>query len=101
KLQKLVSQLKIDGVFLSQKDVNLNTTESVSAAASVSAICAKMHVFSLPNVDSLSNVVIYTFFASQSSSPQLDNKDLKQIDSDDLEEMDLKWQMAMLTMRAR
>nr|GFB61919.1 hypothetical protein [Tanacetum cinerariifolium] len=33
--------------------------------------------------------------------PQLDNEDLKQIDVDDLEEMDLKWQMAMLTMRAR
>nr|GEY26594.1 hypothetical protein [Tanacetum cinerariifolium] len=31
----------------------------------------------------------------------LDNEDLKQIDVDDLEEMDLKWQMAMLTMRAR
>nr|GEV33952.1 hypothetical protein [Tanacetum cinerariifolium] len=37
----------------------------------------------------------------QSFSPQLDNKDLKQIDADDLEEMVLKWQMAMLTMRAR
>nr|GFD17589.1 hypothetical protein [Tanacetum cinerariifolium] len=37
----------------------------------------------------------------QSSSPQLDNKDLKQIDVDDLKEMDLKWQMVMLTMRAR
>nr|GEV71564.1 hypothetical protein [Tanacetum cinerariifolium] len=32
---------------------------------------------------------------------QLDNEDLKQIDADDLEEMDLKWQMVMLTMRAR
>nr|GEZ91253.1 putative zinc finger, CCHC-type [Tanacetum cinerariifolium] len=31
----------------------------------------------------------------------LDNDDLKQIDADDLEEMGLKWQMAMLTMRAR
>nr|GEX38210.1 hypothetical protein [Tanacetum cinerariifolium] len=30
-----------------------------------------------------------------------DNEDLQQIDADDLEEMDLKWQMAMLTMRAR
>nr|GEY04813.1 hypothetical protein [Tanacetum cinerariifolium] len=37
----------------------------------------------------------------QSSCPQLDNEDLKQIDVDDLEEMDLRWQMAMLTMRAR
>nr|GEU61083.1 retrovirus-related Pol polyprotein from transposon TNT 1-94 [Tanacetum cinerariifolium] len=32
--------------------------------------------------------------------PQLDNDDLKQTDADNLEEMDLKWQMAMLTMRA-
>nr|GEU89578.1 hypothetical protein [Tanacetum cinerariifolium] len=78
-----------------------NTTEPVSAAASVSAVCAKMPVSSLPNVDSLSNAVIYSFFASQSSSPQLDNEDLKQIDADDLKEMDLKWQMAMLTMRDR
>nr|GEX12556.1 putative ribonuclease H-like domain-containing protein [Tanacetum cinerariifolium] len=31
----------------------------------------------------------------------LENEDLKQIDADYLEEMDLKWQMAMLTMRAR
>ncbi|GKC90971.1 ribonuclease H-like domain-containing protein, partial [Tanacetum coccineum] len=30
---------------------------------------------------------------------QLDNEGLEQIDTDDLEEMDLKWQVAMLTMR--
>ncbi|GKB90835.1 hypothetical protein Tco_0963107 [Tanacetum coccineum] len=34
-------------------------------------------------------------------NPQLNNKDLEQIDTDDLEEMDLKWQVAMLTMRVR
>nr|GEW42201.1 ribonuclease H-like domain-containing protein [Tanacetum cinerariifolium] len=56
-----------------------STTNSVSVAASVSAVCAKMHVSSLPNVDSLSNA----------------------IDVDDLEEIDLRWHMAMLTMRAR
>nr|GEV07697.1 reverse transcriptase domain-containing protein [Tanacetum cinerariifolium] len=78
-----------------------STTESVSAAASVSFVCAKMHVSSLHNVDSLSNAVIYSFFASQSTSPQLNNEDLKQIDVDDLEEMDLRWKMAILTMRAR
>nr|GEW65882.1 hypothetical protein [Tanacetum cinerariifolium] len=72
-----------------------STTEPVSAAASISAVFSKIHVSSLPNVDSLSNAVIYSFFASQSSSPKLDNDDLKKIDADDLEEMDLKWQMAM------
>nr|GEX10447.1 hypothetical protein [Tanacetum cinerariifolium] len=78
-----------------------STTDAVNDVASVSAVCAKMHVSSLPNVDYLSNTLIYSFFACKSSSPQLDNEDLKQIDVDDLEEMDLRWQMAMLTMRAR
>nr|GEZ87088.1 hypothetical protein [Tanacetum cinerariifolium] len=165
RLQKLVSQLEIHGVSLSQEDVNLkflrslpsewkthtliwrnkanleehslddlfnslkiyeaevrhssspgnptqnlsfvsssntnSTTDSVSAATSVSVVCAKLPVSSHPNIDSLSNAVIFSFFASQSTSPQLDNEDLKQIDVDDIEEMDLRWQMAMLTMRAR
>nr|GEY63088.1 putative ribonuclease H-like domain-containing protein [Tanacetum cinerariifolium] len=100
RLQKLVSQLEIHGVSLSQEDVNLKFLR-ISAVASVSTVYAKMPVSFLPNVDSLSNAVIYSFFASQSFSPQLDNEDLKQIDIDDLEEMDLRWQMAMLTMRAR
>nr|GFC54588.1 hypothetical protein [Tanacetum cinerariifolium] len=77
------------------------TNDSVSAAVNISAVGTKLSTLTLPNVDSLSNAIIYSFFASQSSSPQLDNEDLKQIDVDDLEEMDLKWQMAMLTMRAR
>nr|GEU73832.1 ribonuclease H-like domain-containing protein [Tanacetum cinerariifolium] len=78
-----------------------STNDSVSAAVNVSAVGPKLSASTLLNVDSLSNAVIYSFFASQSFSPQLDNEDLKQIDVDDLEEMDLKWQMAMLTMRAR
>nr|GFC71122.1 hypothetical protein [Tanacetum cinerariifolium] len=148
-LQKLISQLEIHGVSLSQEDVNLkflrslptewktytliwrnktnledkslddlfnslkiyesevkhsssqgsdsqnlafvsttqadSTNDSVSAAVSVSAVGAKLSTSTLPNVDSLSNAVIYSFLASQSSSPQLDNEDLKQIDVDDLE----------------
>nr|GEY75195.1 ribonuclease H-like domain-containing protein [Tanacetum cinerariifolium] len=56
-----------------------STTDSVSAAVNVSAIGVKLTASTLPHVDSLSN----------------------DIDVDDLEDMDLKWQMAMLTMRAR
>nr|GFB54739.1 hypothetical protein [Tanacetum cinerariifolium] len=78
-----------------------STNDSVSAAINVSAVGAKLSASTLPNVDSLSNVVIYSLFASQSLSPQLDNEDLKQIDADDLEKIDFKWQMAMLTMRDR
>nr|GEX66552.1 ribonuclease H-like domain-containing protein [Tanacetum cinerariifolium] len=78
-----------------------NFTGSISTATSVSAVCVKLPVSSHRNIDSLSNAVIFSFFASQSTSPQLDNEDLKQINVDDLEEMDLRWQMAMLTIRAR
>ncbi|GJV77008.1 ribonuclease H-like domain-containing protein [Tanacetum coccineum] len=39
--------------------------------------------------------LMFSFFANQSSGPQLDDEDLKQIDHDDLEEMDLKWQVAV------
>ncbi|GJS47038.1 hypothetical protein Tco_0597159 [Tanacetum coccineum] len=52
-------------------------------------------------IDNLSDAVICAFFASQPNSPQLDNEDLQQINPDDLEKMDLRWQIAMLTMRAR
>nr|GEW60000.1 putative ribonuclease H-like domain-containing protein [Tanacetum cinerariifolium] len=75
--------------------IEKRNNESVSAVASVSAASAKVLVFALPNVDTLSDVVIYSFFASQSNSLQLDNDDLKQIDADDLKEIDLKWLMAM------
>nr|GEU72492.1 hypothetical protein [Tanacetum cinerariifolium] len=63
--------------------------ELVSAVTSVSAVNVKIFVSTLLKVDSLSNAVVYSFFASQSNSPQLDNDDLKEIDADDLEEIDL------------
>ncbi|GJS33159.1 hypothetical protein Tco_0531541 [Tanacetum coccineum] len=53
------------------------------------------------NVDNLSDSVICAFFSIQLNNPQLINEDLQQLHPDDLEEMDLRWQMAMLTMRAR
>nr|GFC54266.1 hypothetical protein [Tanacetum cinerariifolium] len=46
-----------------------STTDSVSAAVNVSAVGIKLTASTLPNVDSLSNAVIYYFFASQSSNP--------------------------------
>nr|GFD33105.1 hypothetical protein [Tanacetum cinerariifolium] len=48
-----------------------STNDSVSAAVNVSVVGTKLSASTLPNVDSLSNAVIYSFFASQSSSPQL------------------------------
>ncbi|GJV03764.1 putative reverse transcriptase domain-containing protein [Tanacetum coccineum] len=45
--------------------------------------------------------LMYSFFSNQSSGPHLDHEDLEQLDEFDLEEMDLKWQVAMISMRLK
>ncbi|GJT91406.1 hypothetical protein Tco_1080251 [Tanacetum coccineum] len=52
-------------------------------------------------LDNLCYAVICAFLASQPSCPQLSQEDLEQLHPDDLEEMVLQWEMAMLTIRAR
>nr|GEV46040.1 reverse transcriptase domain-containing protein [Tanacetum cinerariifolium] len=76
--------------FVSSQNTD-STNELVSVVPSVFAASTKPSASILPNVDNLSDAVIYSFFASQSNSPQLYNDDLKQIDADDLEEMDLNY----------
>nr|GEV75757.1 hypothetical protein [Tanacetum cinerariifolium] len=95
KISSSTSQNTQNIAFVSSKNTD-STNESVSAVPSVFAASTN-----LPNVDNLSDVVIYSFFASQSNSPRVDNDDLKQINADNLKEMDLKWQMAMLTVREK
>ncbi|GJZ18100.1 ribonuclease H-like domain-containing protein [Tanacetum coccineum] len=53
------------------------------------------------NSSSYTDELMYSFFANQSSGPQLDHEDLEQLDEFDLEEMDLKWQVAMISMRLK
>ncbi|GKD25144.1 hypothetical protein Tco_1231358, partial [Tanacetum coccineum] len=43
----------------------------------------------------------YAFLSTQPQGSQLVHEDLEQLHDDDLEEMDLKWNMALLSMRAR
>ncbi|GJU18118.1 putative ribonuclease H-like domain-containing protein [Tanacetum coccineum] len=50
---------------------------------------------------SFSDATAYAFLSSQPQGSQLVHEDLEQIHDDDLEEMDLKWNMALLSMRAR
>ncbi|GKA22759.1 hypothetical protein Tco_0708721 [Tanacetum coccineum] len=78
-----------------------STNEAVNTAHGVTAAKTQANAVNSTNVDNLSDVVICAFFASQPSSPQLANEDLQQLYLDDLEEMYLRWQKAMLTMRAR
>ncbi|GKF21327.1 hypothetical protein Tco_0069965 [Tanacetum coccineum] len=74
-----------------------STNEAVNTTHGVSVASTQTNADKLTNVDNLSNAMICAFFASQPSSPQLANEDLQQLHLDDLEEMDLRWQMDMLT----
>ncbi|GJR15547.1 ribonuclease H-like domain-containing protein [Tanacetum coccineum] len=78
-----------------------STNEAVNTAHGVSITSTQVNAACFTNINNLSDDVIYAFFASQPNSPQLVHEDLQQIHLDDMEEMDLRWQMAMLTMRAR
>ncbi|GJW91617.1 ribonuclease H-like domain-containing protein [Tanacetum coccineum] len=56
---------------------------------------------SLDSTANLSDATVYAFLANQLNGSQLVHEDLEQIHEDDLEEMDLKWQLALLSMRVR
>ncbi|GKD31121.1 ribonuclease H-like domain-containing protein [Tanacetum coccineum] len=103
RLQKLISKLEIQGEVIAQEDMNLkltnsnnNTNEADNTAYGVSAAHTQSN-----HVDNLSDAMICAFLASQPNSPQLAREDLEQINLDDLEEMDLHWEMTMLTIRSR
>ncbi|GKE50906.1 reverse transcriptase domain-containing protein [Tanacetum coccineum] len=107
RLEKLISQLEIHGESMSKEDVNqkflrsLSINGAVNTAHGVTTASTQATAVNSTTIDNLSDAGIYAFSASKPNSPQLDNEKLQQINPDDLEEMDLRWQMAMLTMRAK
>ncbi|GJT13570.1 hypothetical protein Tco_0860612 [Tanacetum coccineum] len=76
-----------------------NSTNDVSTAYGVST--SSGYNSQRENSSSYTDELMYSFFANQSSGPQLDHEDLDQLDEFDLEEMDLKWQVAMISMRLK
>nr|GEV01201.1 reverse transcriptase domain-containing protein [Tanacetum cinerariifolium] len=79
----------------------VNTAQAVYTAHEVSTANTQVNAAYSTNIDNLSDAVICSFFSSQLNSPQLVHEDLEQIHPDDMEKIDLRWKMAMLTMRAR
>ncbi|GKF27612.1 hypothetical protein Tco_0093954, partial [Tanacetum coccineum] len=72
--------------FLSSSSTNraVNTAQGVNTASTRGA------TDSSTTIENLSDAVIYSFFASQPSIPQLNNEDLQQINPGDLKEIDLR-----------
>nr|GEZ11229.1 hypothetical protein [Tanacetum cinerariifolium] len=128
RLQKLISQLEIQGEVIEQEDMNLKLLRSLPSEWKAHALIwkNKVDIETISLDDLYNNLMMYepkltgssstsqnlqnvAFVSSKStnstsSTDKVDNtafRDLEQIDPDDLEEMDLHSEMAMLTIRAR
>nr|GEX22500.1 hypothetical protein [Tanacetum cinerariifolium] len=110
RLQKIVSQLAILGENISKEDLNIkflrsfpsDTNEVDTANIQVNNVSTPGSTVSThDNTANLSDAIVYAFLANQPNGSQLVHEDLEQIHEDDLEEMDLKWQLDLLSMRAR
>nr|GFA88015.1 hypothetical protein [Tanacetum cinerariifolium] len=78
------------------------TNEVNTASIQVSAASTPINTVSAyDNTANLSDATVFAFISNQPNGSQLVHEDLEQIHKDDLEEIDLKWQLALLSMRAR
>nr|GEY98089.1 hypothetical protein [Tanacetum cinerariifolium] len=78
---------------------NTSSTNEVNTTYGVST--SSGHNSQREGSSSYTDELMYSFFANQFSGPKLNHEDLKQLDKFDLEEMDLKWQVAMISMRLK
>nr|GEZ80298.1 ribonuclease H-like domain-containing protein [Tanacetum cinerariifolium] len=69
----------------------VNTAQAVNTTNGVSTVSTQVNA-----INNLSDDVICAFLASQPNSPRLTHEDLEQIHPDDIEEMDLRWKIAMV-----
>ncbi|GKB34479.1 ribonuclease H-like domain-containing protein [Tanacetum coccineum] len=135
KLQKLTSQLEIQGEVINQDDINLKILRSLPFEWKTHALIwrNKVEIETISLDDLYNNLKIYepeltgssstsqnsqnvAFVSNSTNNTNSTNKsdntthevstthtqeDLEQLNLDDLEEMDLQWEMVMLTIRAR
>ncbi|GJS40154.1 ribonuclease H-like domain-containing protein, partial [Tanacetum coccineum] len=124
RLQKIISQLAILGENISQEDLNLKFLRSLPSEWNTHVVVwrnkpdldtmsfddlhnnfkiVKQEVKGTASSSSSSSSQNMAFVSSPSSTNEVNTAygDLEQIHEDELEEMDLKWQLALLSMRTR
>ncbi|GJR77862.1 putative ribonuclease H-like domain-containing protein [Tanacetum coccineum] len=114
RLQKIVSRLAILGVkfvggssgaqnlaFMTAPSTN-STNDTKTASPQVSTASLNVNAAS-PQVStaSVSDNTVYAFMVENPNGSNVLHRDLEQIHEDDLEVMDLKWQLSLLSVRAK
>ncbi|GKA81381.1 ribonuclease H-like domain-containing protein [Tanacetum coccineum] len=108
---KIVKQ-EVKGTVTSSSNINSQNMAFVSIpgstnevnTANVQVSTANTSVSTAGTTNSTANLsdgTIYAFMANHLNGSHLVHKDLEQIHEDDLEEIDLKWQLALLSIRAK
>ncbi|GKA37257.1 hypothetical protein Tco_0723822 [Tanacetum coccineum] len=104
-VKEIASSSSQNMAFVSSPSITneVNTAYGVTTAnTQVSPVSTQVSTASTQvSTTDLSDDTVYAFLASQPNGSQLVYKDLEQIHEDDIEEMDLKWQLALLSMRTR
>nr|GEZ21468.1 ribonuclease H-like domain-containing protein [Tanacetum cinerariifolium] len=124
RLQAIVSHLAFMDVEIEQDDLNQKFLTSLTPEwlmytivwgyrANTSSEKGNVHTASVPTastqvstaiadvaVASISHDTVCVYIASQLNGSQIKYEDITQIDEDDIEEMDIKWNMDLLSMRA-
>ncbi|GJY61073.1 putative ribonuclease H-like domain-containing protein, partial [Tanacetum coccineum] len=95
KFNGIICTRRLSKILLKRMYENFNAPSTYTAKLSV------RYADSPDSTANLSDATVYAFLANQPNGSQLVHEDLEQIHEDDLEEMDLKWQLALLSMRAR
>nr|GEW86485.1 reverse transcriptase domain-containing protein [Tanacetum cinerariifolium] len=90
RLQAIVIHLEFMDVPIEQANLNQKFLTSLAPEWHVTDVAAAM----------LSYDTVCAFIATQPNGSKIKYKDISQIDDDDIEEMDIKWNLALLSMRA-
>ncbi|GJR69528.1 hypothetical protein Tco_0015593 [Tanacetum coccineum] len=93
-----IDEIDIDDLYNNLR--NTTDTNEVSTASGDFGVSTAGGTSQVPST-LCAHDVAYSFFAQPTTSPQLENEDFQQIDGDDLEELDLRWQVAMLTVKVK
>nr|GEY64295.1 hypothetical protein [Tanacetum cinerariifolium] len=111
RLQAILSHLEFMDVEIEQDDLNQKFLTSLAPewligkgeVHNANVLTASIQVFTVSTdvaAASLSHDTVCAYIASQSNGSQIKYEDITWIDEDDIEEMDIKWNMALLSMRA-
>nr|GEV71358.1 hypothetical protein [Tanacetum cinerariifolium] len=107
-LDDVYNHLKVYEPEVQKKSESNSQNMALISSSNTSSGKGKVHTASIQvstastdvEAASVSHDTVCAYIASQSNGSQIKYEDITQIDEDDIEEMDIKWNMALLSVRA-